>query len=160
MTFVDAITSAWAFNRERTDALIGEIRKESDPQATLDWRPGDGRAHIGWQLMHIAVTEEVIAKERLTLSEAGFGDLIERFRGGSTPDENVPTLDEICETLTAGREHLLEVASSITDEELQTIRPGLEPRGWTVQKALQIISWHEAHHHGQAHITLNLFRNQ
>jgi hypothetical protein len=83
--------------------------------------------------MHIAVTEEVIAKERLTQTQAGFGDLIERFRGGSTPDENVPSLDEICETLAAGREHLLEVASSITDEELQTIRPGLEPRGWTVQ---------------------------
>ena len=32
------------------------------------------------------------------------------------------------------------------------------PMQMTVGTVLQIISWHEAHHHGQAHITLNLYR--
>ena len=149
MTFIDAMTSLWDLNRERTNALIGEFRDDPELDELLVWQPDDGRAHIGWQLMHIAVTEAVIAKERITQGGANLGDLAERFGRGSVPDGNVPSLDEIVET-----------TRSITDDELQTIRPGLEPRGWTVQKALQIISWHEAHHHGQAHITLNLYRNR
>ena len=160
MTFLDAITSVWQMNRERTNALISELRDEPNPDEALGWQPGDGRAHIGWQLMHIAVTEAVIAKERLTQEGANLGELAERFGRGSTPDANVPSLDEICGTLASTRETLIETTRTIADEELQTIRPGLEPRGWTVQKALQIISWHEAHHHGQAHITLNLYRNR
>ena len=34
----------------------------------------------------------------------------------------------------------------------------LEERGWNIGKALQIIAWHEPHHQGQAHITLNLYK--
>lgn len=160
MTYIDAIVSVWEINRERTLALIGELRGESDPQAAISWQPGAGRAHIGWQLTHIAVTEELFAKERLIENKAGFADLIARFGKESKPDSNVPALDEIVETLSATREHLLETVRSLSDDDLQTIPAGLQPRGWTVQKALQIISWHEAHHHGQAHITLNLFRNK
>ena len=160
MTFIDAMTSLWDLNRERTNALIGEFRDDPELDELLVWQPDDGRAHIGWQLMHIAVTEAVIAKERITQGGANLGDLAERFGRGSVPDGNVPSLDEIVETLASTRQALVETTRSITDDELQTIRPGLEPRGWTVQKALQIISWHEAHHHGQAHITLNLYRNR
>ena len=39
-----------------------------------------------------------------------------------------------------------------------TLPPGLKERGFTVAKVLHILSWHEAHHQGQAHITLNLFK--
>lgn len=160
MTFFEAIASVWDLNRERTQALVSELRNEPEVENALAWQPGDGRAPIGWQLMHIAVTEAVIARERLTQEGSGLDDLVDRFGRGSTPDGNLPSLDEISETLSLTRKMLLDTASSITDDELQTIRPGLEPRGWTVQKALQIISWHEAHHHGQAHITLNLYRNR
>lgn len=160
MSYIDTVISIWEINRERTDALISEIRGQSDPQAALSWQPGEGRAHIGWQLMHIAMTEEVFARERLIEEKSEYGDLIARFGKESTPDSNVPSLGEIIESLATGREHLLETVRSLSDDDLQTIPPGLAPRGWTLQKALQIISWHEAHHHGQAHITLNLFRNR
>ena len=58
------------FARVRTLGLLDNIEKDPDPQAVLAWRPGPGRAHIGWQLMHIAVTEEIFATERLAPREA------------------------------------------------------------------------------------------
>ena len=160
MSYIENVISRWEINRERTQALIGELRKESDPQAAIAWQPGEGRAHIAWQLMHIASTEEVFARERFVESTSDRQELITRFGRESSPDSNVPSLDEIVDTLAVTREHLLATARSLSDDDLQAIPPGLEPRGWTLQKGLQIITWHEAHHHGQAHITLNLFRNR
>ena len=53
------------WNRTRTLGFLDSIEKTADPQAVLSFRPGPGRAHIGWQLMHIAVTEDIFATERL-----------------------------------------------------------------------------------------------
>ena len=56
-----AYLEAFEFNRTRTLATLDAIAATSDPPALLGWRPGLGRAHVAWQLMHIGVTEEIFA---------------------------------------------------------------------------------------------------
>lgn len=160
MSYIENVISLYEMNRDRTLATLDEIAGMDNPQEVLAWRPGPGRAHIGWQLMHVAVTEELFATERLLEKPHGMGDLVERFRGGSTPDENVPTVDDIRKALATGREHLLATFQQLSDDDLENIPAPLQERGWTVRKTLQIICWHEAHHQGQAHITLNLCKAQ
>ena len=69
MSAIELLIKNLDFARARTLGLLDSIEKEPDPQAVLSWRPGPGRAHIGWQLMHIAVTEEIFATERLAPEE-------------------------------------------------------------------------------------------
>ncbi len=159
MSTVETFTKSYAFYRKRTLDLLDKIAAEPDPTAVLGWRPGPGRAHIGWQLMHIGVTEEIFATERLNPARpAAFTDLWPRFRGGSTPDDNIPTVDEIRTVLAESREHLLETLATYPEDRLEEIPAALQARGLTVRDCLYVIGWHEAHHHGQAHITFNLYK--
>ncbi len=160
MSLLTCIKDIWEFNRSRTLATLDDIAKQSDPAAVLGWRPGTGRAHIGWQLMHIAVTEELFATERLFGTPNGFPDLSPRFKGGSTPDENIPTVGELHEVLNATRQHLLNGLAQLQEADLVRVPDALKERGWTIARALQVLNWHEAHHQGQAHITLNLWKNR
>ena len=161
MSFIESILSAYAVNRERTQITLDAIAGLDDPQAALSWRPGSGRAHIGWQIMHIAVTEELFATERLAGTSPEFKELCEQFRGGSTPaDDNVPTIEQLRDILGQSRVHLAATLATFTEDDLQKVPEGLSARGWTLQRALQIINWHEGHHQGQAHLTLNLFQNR
>ena len=159
MSFTDAITQTYAFTRGRTLALLETIEKEPDPMAVLRWRPGPQRAHIGWQLMHIGVTDEIFATERLAPEKPGaWTELWPRFRGGSTPDDDVPNPALIRQLLDEARQSLMETLAEYHDGRLDEIPAALKERGLTVRDVLQIIPWHEAHHHGQAHFTLNLYR--
>jgi hypothetical protein len=147
------------FARARTLGHLDTIEKEPDPQAVLAWRPGPGRAHIGWQLMHIAITEEVFATERLApQKEAHWKELWPRFRGGSAPDDDVPTVATIRSVLTGAREHLLATLRAIGDDRLDEISEALRERGFTVRDVFFVLAWHEAHHQGQAHLTWNLYK--
>ena len=69
MSTTELLIKSLEFARARTLGLLDSIEKEPDPQAMLAWRPGPGRAHIGWQLTHVAVTEEIFATERLAPAE-------------------------------------------------------------------------------------------
>jgi hypothetical protein len=159
MSVVEVLTGCYRFNRSRTLGLLDLIEKESDPQAVLGWRPGPGRAHIGWQLMHIGVTEEIFATERLAPHKPGkWTELWPRFRGGSTPDDDIPAASLIRSVLTEARERLLVTLSDYGDDRLEQIPETLKERGFTVRTVLDIIGWHEGHHQGQAHITWNLYR--
>ncbi|MEQ8786326.1 MAG: DinB family protein [Pirellulaceae bacterium] len=159
MSIFDVMQENYEFNRGRTLALLEEVEKQADPQAALGWRPGDGRAHIGWQLMHIGVTEEIFATERLAPEKPGsFTELWPRFRGGSTPDDDVPTPDQIRRVLADGREHVRDTLSKFGESDLGFIPEALKQRGLTLHNVLHILSWHEAHHQGQAHLTLNLYK--
>ena len=101
------------------------------------------------------------ASERLAPEKQGlFTSLWDRFRGGSTPDETVPTLNEIRDVLEKSRVSLVETLNGIAETDLESIPEALKERGLTIRTVLHIISWHESHHQGQAHITLNLFENQ
>jgi uncharacterized damage-inducible protein DinB len=155
---IAVIAEQWKFNRERSLATLGQIAELPDPQAVLGWRPGPGRAHIAWQFMHIGVTEELFATERLDGSQAAFKELVARFKGGSTPDDNIPSLEEIRDVLSTARQHLLAATSKLKEEDLSRIPESLKERGWTQKIALQIVAWHEPHHQGQAHATLNAWK--
>jgi uncharacterized damage-inducible protein DinB len=157
-TAVEHVTKSYEFNRGRTLDLLAGVEKLPNPQSALAWRPGPGRAHIAWQLMHIGVTEDVFASERLAQKPGKFSDLWPRFRGGSTPDEEVPSVETIRQVLSESRAHLLASLTEYDDSRLEEIPESLKQRGWTVRTVLSVIGWHEAHHQGQAHITLNLFK--
>jgi len=151
----------YKFNRGRTLGLLDKIEAQPEPRVALGWRPGPGRAHIGWQLMHIGITEELFATERLAPEKPGaFTELWPRFRGGSTPDDNVPEPATIRRVLAESRAHWLETLSHFGDDRLGEIPQALAARKLTIRDVLYILGWHEAHHQGQAHITLNLFLNR
>lgn len=159
MSFTKDLIEAIVFNRTRTLRTLDEIEKEADAQAALGFRAGPGRAHLAWQLMHIAITEDVFASERLAPNKKGkFEDVWPRFRGGSTPDDEIPTAEEIRTTLDQSREGLLETLAYYDDSRLEEIPPPLKSRNLTFRDVLLILSWHEAHHHGQAHLTFNLYK--
>lgn len=158
MSLAETLAPSYAFYRQRTLDLLAKIEKLPNPLQTLGWRPGPGRAHVAWQLTHVGVTEEIFATERLAPHKAGsFTELWPRFRGGSTPDDNIPTPEEIRRVLDAGRAHLLETLRDYGDDRLDEVPEALKQRGLTVRDVLYILGWHEAHHQGQAHITLNLY---
>jgi uncharacterized damage-inducible protein DinB len=159
MTTTELLIKNLEFARVRTLGLLDNIEKEPDPRAVLAWRPGPGRAHIGWQLMHIAVTEEIFATERLAPEKQGqWKELWPRFRGGSTPDDDVPSAAMIRDVLKGAREHLLETFRAIGDGRLDEVPEALRERKLTVRDVFFMVAWHEAHHQGQSHLTLNLYK--
>lgn len=158
MSTLQSIIAAMQFNRPRTLGLLDKIEQEPDPQKVLGYRPGPGRAHIAWQLMHIGITEELFATERLTDQKADYTELISRFKGGSTPDDDIPSAATIREVLTHGRKHLLATLSTFDDTQLGWMPPALAERKLSFLDVLHILAWHEGHHQGQAHITFNLWK--
>ncbi len=158
MSIIETTVQLWKFNRDRTIGTLDEIAKLDDPQQALGYRPGEGRAHIAWQLMHIGITEQLFATERLKGTPAAYADLVPRFRGGSTPDDDIPTLESVREVLAASRESLLSTTATIGENDLEMIPEAFKDRGWTLGTVLKIISWHECHHQGQAHAILNLYK--
>lgn len=158
MSEVSVMLNLLEFTRTRTIGTLDEIARLPDPSATLRWQPAPGRAHLGWQLTHIGITEELTATERLKGTTPAYADLAPRFKIGSVADDNPPSVDQIRDILATSRGHLVETLSEIKDEELDTIRPWYTERGWTLRRLLQILVWHEAHHQGQAHLNLNLWK--
>ena len=158
MSVITIATDFWRSNRDKTLATLDQIAALPSPQDVLMWRPGPGRAHLAWQLMHIGITEELFATERIPGSPAGWPELVPRFRGGSTPDDAPVSGDEIRTVLSTSREHLLETVSRFSDADLDVVPAPLQERGWSLNKVLQVLAWHEPHHQGQAHLTLNLWK--
>lgn len=161
MTVIDVFVSQMDFNRERTLGLLSELVEQADPIAALGWRPGAGRAHIAWQLTHIAVTEDIFGSQYLNQEKQGSClELWDRFRGGSAPDDEVPSAEQIRAALDGGRACLLDtLATKFTDANLNEdvfFHPRREEY-FTLQQVLQILTWHEPHHQGQAHLAKNLF---
>lgn len=158
MNIIETHLETAQFFRPRTLGMLDKVEQQSNPMEVLGWRPGPGRAHIAWQLMHIGVTEELFATERLAPHKAGsFQELWPRFRGGSKPDDNIPTPAEIRQVLTESHEHLAETLREIGDPRLDEIPPAFAERKLTHRDVLSLLLWHEAHHQGQAHFTLNSY---
>lgn len=159
MSVIANFRRTYEFNRGRTLGVLDRIEKDADPMKVLGWRPGPGRAHVAWQLMHIAITEELFATERLAPpAKPQWAELVPRFKGGSTPDDNIPRPEEIRNILGQSREHLLATISKIGEGGLEARPDAFKERGWSVHDVLNVIAWHEPHHQGQAHITLNLYK--
>ena len=160
MSAIDVYLQAMDFNRTRTLATLDDIAKQADPAAVLGWRPGAGRAHIAWQLMHIGITEELFGTERLFGRTPAYAEMVPRFKGGSTPDDDIPSVALIREVLEQSRVHLKAALAQFTDDDLGVIPDWFKERGWNLARVLQVVCWHEGHHQGQAHITLNLWKNK
>ena len=159
MSMIQTATQCYELFRQKTLGLLDTIEKMPNPHAILAWRPGPGRAHIAWQIMHIGVTEELFASERLAPQKPGkWTELWPRFRGGSTPDDDIPSATLIREVLAGSRQRLMETLSDYSDHRLNEIPAALTQRGLTVLGAIHLLPWHEAHYQGQAHITLNLYK--
>lgn len=159
MSTLHTTLAAIAYNRTRTLATLERALSESQAQRVLGWRPGPGRAHTAWQLMHIAITEELFATERLVPgAKPAWPDLVARFRGGSTPDDDIPSGETIRRLLSESREHLVATLGRFGDKDLGTIPEALKERKLMLVDVLHILMWHECHHQGQAHITLNLYK--
>jgi uncharacterized damage-inducible protein DinB len=107
--------------------------------------------------MHIAATDDRHLHVRAKQGQPQEPRYVERFAGGSTPDDDVPALAEIRRYLEAQRRELLTFVRSVDDAALAT-KPN-EQMPWTYREWLKILAFHEAHHQGQAHLTLNLLRS-
>lgn len=159
MSTIQILTKSFEFNRGRTLALLDEIEKLPQPQAVLAFRLGPGRAHIAWQLLHIGITEEIFATERLLPEKAPqWSELWPRFRGGSKADDDIPSAATIRQILAESRQRLVDTLGTYSDARLGEIPPTLAQRKLSFHDVLNLISWHEAHHQGQAHAMLNSFR--
>src|SRR5438445_5135619 len=155
MTFADLI-EVMDFSRQKTLALLDNLAMQPNVQSVLGWRPGPGRAHLAWQLMHIAATDDRHVHVRMLGGQPQEPKFVERFAGGSTPDDDVPSLDAIKSYLKTQRDELLAHLKKLPDSALKT-KPN-EQAPWTYQEWLKVLAFHEAHHQGQAHLTFNLYK--
>lgn len=155
MTTTDLV-ELMEYNRKRTMNLLEAIGNRSDAKAALAWRPGPGRAHIAWQLMHLAATDDRHLNVRMTGGEPVSPENVRRFAGGSTPDDTIPSVDEIRQYMTQRRDALMAHLRGLSQEQLAQ-KPN-DKADWTYAEWFRLLAWHEAHHQGQAHLTLNLYK--
>lgn len=143
-------------SRRKTLELVEAIGQLPDAAAVLAWRPGPGRAHIGWQLMHLGATDDRHLHIRMKGGQPRQPEYVRRFAGGSVPDDDVLPLAEIQRYLADRRRDLLEHLQGLSEADL-AIRPNPQV-AWDYREWFQVLAFHEAHHHGQAHLTFNLYR--
>jgi len=146
------------FQRSKTLAYIDGLAKVGDVKKALGWRPGPGRAHIAWQLMHIAATDDRHVHVRMGPpgGQPQDAELVRRFAGGSTPDDDIPSVEAIKTYLDAQRKNVIAILKKLDEKALATKPNDQAP--WTFQEWVKVLAWHEAHHQGQAHLTLNLYK--
>jgi hypothetical protein len=142
------------FTRGKTLGTLDTLA--TAPAAALGWRPGPGRAHVAWQLMHIAATDDRHLNVRIKGGQPSEPEFVRRFAGGSTPDDDVPGLDVIRRYLTERRDAMLAHLRGLSDADLA--RKPNDQAPWVYQEWFQVLAWHEAHHQGQAHLTYNLYK--
>jgi hypothetical protein len=156
----DTLIGAMDFSRARLLAILETIEKSGqDMGKVLAWRPGPGRAHIAWQAMHCAATHDRYLNVGVMQGSVKDESLVANYAGGTTPsDSNIPTLAIIRQKLTAAYEPLKKFVSEQSPESLakQISAPGGKTR--SVGEAVVLLTWHEAHHQGQIHLTWNMYK--
>lgn len=156
MNQMDVLLEQCALSRQRTLELLETVTSVGqDVRQVLGWRPGLDRAHIAWQLMHIAASDDRMLNFRFHGRDPADPELVRRFAYQSTPDDVIPGAAEIRSALEVNRQRLIEYLRTLSDDVLDRLPPGGE---WTYRRALQELAWHEGHHHGQAKLTWNLYR--
>lgn len=145
------------FARARLLGILGAVEKSGqDVTKVLAWRPGPGRAHIAWQLMHCAATYHVNASrlKGATPDEA----MAKAYAGGSTPsDQNIPSVEQIKQTLEKTYAEYRSQIANLKPADLSRMI-GPPDRQRAIKDALILYTWHEAHHQGQIHLTWNLYK--
>lgn len=152
------------FTRNRLLGTLDTIEKTAkekghDVAKVLAWRPGPGRAHIGWQAMHCAATHDKYLNLNLLGKPPKDEALVKAFGGGSTPsDANVPALAAIREALADRFAALRQYVAGLDAAGLARMTPGPNNTQRSVGEAITLLTWHEGHHQGQIHLTWNLYK--
>jgi hypothetical protein len=152
------------FTRNRLLGTLDTIEKTArerghDMGKVLAWRPGPGRAHIGWQAMHCAATHDKYLNVTLLGKAPKDEALVKNFGGGSTPsDENVPGVGAIRDALGDRFASFKRFVAGLDAAGLARSIPGPNNTQRTVGESITLLAWHEAHHQGQIHLTWNLYK--
>jgi uncharacterized damage-inducible protein DinB len=155
---VNTLIAAMDVCRNRLMDELATIEKTvPDTAAVLAWRPGPGRAHIGWQFTHCAATHEKFLKR--FLNEPADEKLLNDFSANSVPsDSNIPTVKAIRDLLSGKYEAIRTWLSTRTPQDLARMVPAAGGKQRSVADTVLVLIWHEAHHHGQIHLTWNLYK--
>jgi hypothetical protein len=148
------------FSRTRLLATISAIEKSGqDTSKVLAWRPGPGRAHIAWQLLHCAATHHRNLYVAFLGGAAKDEALVAGYAGGSTPsEENIPSLERIKQTLESSYAEYKAYIAGLSQSDLLNRKIGPPDRQRLLGDALVLYIWHEAHHQGQIHLTWNMYK--
>ena len=156
----DSLLHFLDFSRARLLGSLDAIEKSGQPAPkVLSWRPGPGRAHLGWQFMHCAATHDRYLNVRLQNGAEKDPALVAAYGGGSTPsDANIPSFAEIRAKLdeTFGPFRQYVAAAPAADFGKSISFPNNVQR--TLGESILLMAWHEAHHQGQIHLTWNLYK--
>jgi len=142
--------------RRKTLELLDAVAAHPEALAILGWRPGPGRAHLAWQFMHIAATDDRHLHIRMRSGQPKEGEYVRRFAGGSVPDDDITPPSEIRRYLADRRQELLDHLLGLSEADLTTKPNPQAP--WPYAEWFRVLAWHEGHHQGQAHLTFNLYR--
>ena len=156
----DTLLAQLDFTRSRLLGTLDAIEKSGQEMSkVLAYRPGAGRAHIGWQFMHCAATHDRYLHANIRKTPPKDEELVNNFAGGSTPsDQIVPTVAEIRAKLAATLGPFREFVSSLRDEDLAVKFVGRDGKERTIGEAIVLMCWHEAHHQGQIHLSWNIYK--
>lgn len=154
--FRSVLSGQLGFDRQATLKLLDEIEKTGHAREALSWRAAPGRAPLGWQIMHIAASEDRFAAKmignRPLVSEA----LAEEFKSGKPAGDRVPELSEIRSYLERTRASLDQAIAGFDLSRLDG-KPAPDAK-MTFRTIFQVLIWHEGHHEGEARATFNLFK--
>jgi hypothetical protein len=154
------LLAAMEFSRSRLLGIVDTIEKSGqDVGKVLAWRPGPGRAHIAWQLMHCAATHDRYLNVGLLGGKAMDESLVANFGGGSMPsDQNIPPLATIKDKLAGNYENFKAYVAELSADDLSNKKTGPPGKQRTLGESIILLTWHEAHHQGQIHLTWNLYK--
>ncbi|MBL8018286.1 MAG: DinB family protein [Leptospirales bacterium] len=144
------------FSRQATDKMLDEMEKTGKADQILAWRAGPGRAPIGWQIMHLAATEDRFANKLLQNGTSISDDWIKQFESGKPAGDGVPRMSDVRKYLKDSRAALEKSIGNFDLSRLDSKPPVEFP--FEYRKIFQIMVWHEPHHQGQALATFNLYK--
>ncbi len=158
MKEIESLLKQLVYVHNRTHSFFKQIQESPFGMEALYWRMpfGKGRAHMGWQFMHLAATYHKFAyycNPSLYLDQK----FIEEFGHGSIPNEkNIISISEIWDKLDLEFKKFYGCYENFPEEKLDE-KPVLEINR-THRENIYLMLWHEASHLGQCQITWNSFR--
>lgn len=157
----NTLVSVMDFAHTRLLGSLDAIEKSGEDLATvLAWRPGAGRAHIGWQALHCAATHDKYFNVNIRgQAEPNDPKLVANYGGGSIQaDIPLPTLQQIRDVIQANFTALREFVATATPAQLEVV-VGPPDRQRKIGESIILLAWHESHHQGQIHLTWNLYKH-
>ncbi len=158
MNEIQAYYSQFQFNYNRTLGFLKQLEESPVGMEALYWRMpfGNGRAHIGWQFLHLSATYHKFGYFVEPSVNAMDEDFVKNFGHGSIPDEKIRfTFDELKGFLQRDTNRFWKSLENFPIDELDR-KPQTTDR--TFREMILLMNWHECIHIGQSQITWNAFR--